>query len=418
MKVLRSLVVLAVACASLPSSASAPQNDAGTGADAGNTFATATVLATHGHYDARLDKAAGDTDDYYGFDLTEGQSFSVLVAVDATTSDVVEMLDPNGVVVDSGMRAESLGIALSNAFTAASIAFSPSSEVSQVRVTVQRAVFAGEYRLHVQSNRFAIGAYSLCVMNCDEPVKAPQDIIFGGSLKNLETKVLLVPPAHGDLGNPLGPTVLDYIEATRRGIHRWSRAIDEFTADHPEYSYLRRVKIEIELFDGAHPVDPAGYDVIIGYIAAGPAFRGVADDSGTGDLFESLGLGQVHYSGRVILLSLFGSSPRAGQVAYDFPEVNDLENVTLHEFGHTFGLGHTRTWSPVYGPDEMNSPYAFVYGDGAPAGDGGERTPLKCLSSLNLYGLAELYSWVPEGRWEPSFGSVTLPETIPYTWYC
>ena len=90
----------------------------------------------------------------------------------------------------------------------------------------------------------------------------------------------------------------------------------------------------------------------------------------------------------------------------------------MHEFGHTFGLGHTRTWHPRLGPDLMNSPAPFIYGDGFPGGDGGERTKMKCLSTINLYGMAVLYRWVPSGKWMPSGGQAKLPKGMPYKWYC
>ncbi len=397
-----------------PPAAAAPQNDARSGRDAGNTFADATAVKPHGLYVGRLDSAADDRHDFYKFALDEGKSMSVLIEVSAPTTDEIVLLDPSGNVVDVGKRYNDLGVTVSSVFT---------SEVGTIRLAVHRAVAGGDYRLHIKSEDNELGEYALCFMNCEKPLKAPIQLIFGGSLETADARVLLVPPSHGDLGNPLGPTVVDYIDATLRGINKWTEAMDAFAADYPQFSYLRDIDFHIEVFDEAHPVDPAGYDVIVGYVAAGPVFRGVAGDTNTKDavnaILDQVGIrDQVRYSGRVIALSLFGSSPRAGQVMYDFPEVNDLEIVTTHEFGHTFGLGHTRTWHPKLGPDLMNSPAPFVYGDGFTFGDGGEQTKMKCLSSLALYGMATLYRWLPSGEWEGSAGEVDLPKGMPYTWYC
>lgn len=408
--------VVAAALAAMmahPPASAAPQDDAGSGGDAGNTFETATPVTPRGFYSGRLDRAGGDRHDYYRFFLPEAAFVSVLVDFTGATIDPIEMLDPQGNPIDVGTRAGSLGVSAGAVFT---------TEISEIRLSVHRAHLAGYYRLHLQAERFALGDYTLCFLNCEGTLRAPIEFVFGGALRSTDTRVLLVPPAHGDLGNPFGPTVVDYIQATLRGVHRWTAAMDAFAADEPQYAYLRQIRVHIEVFDGVDPVDPAGYDVIIGYVAAGPAFRGVASDLDPGAIegvLRQLGLSdEAHFSGRVIALSLFGSSPRAGQVLYDFPEVNDLEIVTTHEFGHTFGLGHTRTWDPVLGPDLMNSPAPFVYGDGFPAGDGGERTARKCLSSLDLYGMAHLYRWVPSGAYRPTSGQISLPTAIPYRLYC
>ena len=395
-----------------PSAAAAPQNDAGSGRDAGNTFEEATPIKPQGFYKGSL--KGDDHHDYFKFSLREGDSVSVLIDSPADTTDPLTMLDPNGNVIDVGTRLFGPGVTVSSAFT---------SEVGAVRLAVHRAVVAGQYRLHLASEENELGDYQMCFMNCETPMAHPIDLIFGGSLETADARVLLVPPTHGDLGNPLGPTVKDYLDATLRGVNKWIEAMDAFADDYPQFGYLRKIDFHIEVFDEAHPVDPAGYDVILGYVAAGPAFRGVAGDTNTKDfvnsILEQVGIrDQVRYSGRVIALSLFGSSPRAGQVMWDFPEVNDLEIVTTHEFGHTFGLGHTMTWHPKLGPDLMNSPAPFVYGDGQTVGAGNERTKMKCLSSLDLYGMAYLYRWVPSGKWDGSGGSIDLPKNIPYRWYC
>ena len=397
-----------------PGAAKRPQNDAGSGGDAGNTFEEAIRVKPTGYYEGTLNGAGGDPHDYYKFELKEGDAVSVLIDSAADTTDPVTLLDPNGAVIDVGARVGGAGITVSGAFT---------SEVGTLRVAVHRALVPGEYRLHIASEQFEFGKYWMCFMNCETPMNHPIQIIFGGSLETADARVLLVPPTHGDMGNPLGPTVVDYLDATLRGVNKWIEAMDAFAKDYPQFSYLRKIDFHVEVFDEASPVEPAGYDVILGYVAAGPAFRGVASDTGTKDavnsLLEQVGIrDQARYSGRVILLSLFGSSPRAGQVAWDFPEVTDLEIVTTHEFGHTFGLGHTMTWHPKLGPDLMNSPAPFIYGDGQTIGAGNERTKMKCLSSLALYGMAYLYRWIPEGEYEPSMGVVKLPKNIPYRWYC
>jgi len=407
-----AMVVSAVVAA--PASGAPRQNDAGSKTDAGNDFEAATALKPRGYYEGRLDKAKGDGHDFYKFKLAEGDSLSVLLDFDANTIDPVTMLDPAGNVIDVGTRIQGNGVTVSSGMT---------SEIGAVRVAVHRAVMAGDYRLHIQSDRYELRDYSMCFMNCEGTVDAPIQLIFGGSLETTDARVLMVPPSHGDLGNPLGPTVKDYLDATLRGLERWRKALKDFAKDYPQFDYLNEVTFHVEVFDGAKPVDPAGYDVILGYVAAGPAFRGVAGDTGTKDfvngILETVGIrDQARYSGRVIALSLFGSSPRSGQVAYDFPEVNDLEIVTAHEFGHTFGLGHTTTWHPKLGPDLMNSPAPFVYGDGQTIGAGNERTKMKCLTSLDLYGMAVLYRWIPSGEWQGSGGEVPLPKGIPYRWYC
>ena len=421
--VVATLIVATIVA--LPHATAAPrQNDAGARRDAGNSFEQALKVVPKGEYTGVLDAGRGDTDDYFRFPLERGAALSVLLTLGANRSDPVTLLDPNGVPIDVGVKAAPISFSVSQVLTGEDTDAIQAGGLSRtVRLTVHRAMVAGDYRLHLSARQNPMGEYSMCFFNCEGLVNAPTDLIFGGSLRDPFTKVLLVPPLHGDLGNPRGPTVIDYIDATLRGIRKWEPVMARFAKDHPRYSYLKKIKVHIDVFDGVHPVDPALYDVMIGYAAAGPAFRGVAVDADAGgyieDVFAQIGVTDyARFSGRFIVLSLFGSSPRAGQVLYDFPEINDLENVTMHEFGHTFGLGHTRTWTKTHGPDLMNSPAPWTYGDGFPGGDGGERSGLKCISTVNLIGMAELYRWIPNGRWLPSEGKARLPKGMPYRWYC
>jgi hypothetical protein len=255
----------------------------------------------------------------------------------------------------------------------------------------------------------------------------PIDLIFGGSLRHAETRVLLVPPGHGDLGTPTNDSrsAMGYLEATLAGIHAWEPAIERFVAEYPRFSHLQNVTVEVDVYNGTDPSE-AGYDFVIGYTeTSGPAFRGVAfqppgnDEQQIQRVLDEAGLGEtVHFGNRYVVLSLFASAPRAGQQVPDYPETHEIRGVTMHEFAHTWGLGHSEAWTRPFGPDLMNSPYPFVYGDGDPAGDGGERSPELCITSLDLFGLAEVYRWLPDEQWEPSEGSIRLPEDMTYRPYC
>jgi hypothetical protein len=146
-------VVVAIAgtsrAAGREATAAAParQNDAGSRRDAGNSFEEATRVKPRGFYRGRLDHHAGDGDDFYKFSLPQDGFVSVLVGLPSTNADPITVLDPNGNVVDVGVKVQGTGVTVGSGFT---------SELRQVRVAVHRAAVAGDYRLRLQSDRFEV----------------------------------------------------------------------------------------------------------------------------------------------------------------------------------------------------------------------------------------------------------------------
>ncbi|RLE86551.1 MAG: hypothetical protein DRN04_19295, partial [Thermoprotei archaeon] len=80
----------------------------------------------------------------------------------------------------------------------------------------------------------------------------------------------------------------------------------------------------------------------------------------------------------------------------------DVYNIALHEIGHALGLGHTYSEYDEYGR-EIVYPY-FTPG-----------SPKAYPSTLDVYGLAVVYSWTKIGLFKaPSKITVSLPQSIPY----
>ncbi len=425
------LALLIIASVFVPTlEASHLQNDAGSGGDAGNTFETATEVARSGTFSGVLDRSGGDAKDYYKFWMNQGEPLSIDVHAGLTTGFIqvndaedrpgVALLSPHGLLLDT-----------------------PNSNVGDSRVTMSAAPVSGAYRLVFDSDFLRVTNYRFCFVTsagaCETEGIRPMGI--GTPLPYPFANVLLLPPMNG---NPFGTeTPLDYVDAILRGIRAWEPALAAFAADFPQFSYVTDLSMRVEVYDGTP--ERAGYDVIVGWSPyTGPQFRGVAittlgpsagytmwcdffPEVEQCDTYKSLEP-LMHDSTRLIIMSLFANSPRAGQVVSDWPEVNDVENVAMHEIAHTWGLGHTLTYTSAHRADLMNSPYTEVFGDGNPLGDGGERTPVECISSLDAYGLAYLYRWLPSGEFQyPGTNSVNRPfitqgdhagSIMPYKLYC
>ncbi|HET6404112.1 MAG TPA: hypothetical protein VFH78_05655 [Candidatus Thermoplasmatota archaeon] len=400
-------VVLLTPIALHASAAPPGQNDAGTGADAGNTFADATPLPTRSAV-GTLAPQAGDPHDWYKLHLDAGEAayffayYLCGIAVPAPAP--VALVAPDGTVLQA---------------TPAPCFSTSASATSRPNLILPAAPVAGEYRIHFSGDAGVGGDYTVCRTPCAWP-DALDRIDLMPPYPSATFRTLVIPPAHGDLGNPEGPTADDYVRTTLDALAEWDRVLDEYAARHPQHAYLAALRIEAEVYNGTQTLDGRSWDVEVHFLETHYGARGAA---GCG---RALGLAPVLPQLRhvtiaplancSIFITLVNSASSAGELIPDFVTLAALRNSVLHEFGHIFGLVHT--WTYVDGrPDLMVSPAPFYWGDGSIVGDGGAMAPRLCVSSLDLEAIAYLYRWIPTGVVQPPAKGSHEAE-LPYELYC
>ena len=175
------------------------------------------------------------------------------------------------------------------------------------------------------------------------------------------------------------------INIATRAIGQWNDAIEVFTKNYSEYYYLYSLKIQPTVSNHTLP----GFDIYISWV-----------NSPLSNKTEEVGLSLLSttYQGTIrnCTVQLATHSSHGEALAE-----GDMQNIALHEMGHSLGLGHSN-----YTGDLMY----FSYSIGNPA---------ESISTLDLYGVAMLFSWEKEANFYPYYGwlktnSVVLPENIPY----
>lgn len=175
-----------------------------------------------------------------------------------------------------------------------------------------------------------------------------------------------------------------YLNATLHAIAQWNDAIHEFASNYTSFSYLSRISLVPTI---THEV-ASGFDIYIGWI-------------GECENETRIGQSQAMVKSPCVMTKntvCFAAKAPSGHVMTEV----DMQNIAVHELGHTFGLSHCN-----YSGDVMY--YTVSY-----------RETVKALSSLDLYALSTIFEWISNSTQFsssnvcPQESSVTLPSSISY----
>ena len=178
----------------------------------------------------------------------------------------------------------------------------------------------------------------------------------------------------------------NYLNATLRAIGQWNDAISAFTRNYSDFSYLSSLKIE----EAVSSENMSGFDIYVNWTQF--PLSNTSNEVGLSTLYPTRD-GTINYC--TVSLSthtIHGEALSEG----------DMQNIALHEFGHSLGLGHSN-----YAGDLMYSTYSMS-------------SPAESISTLDAYGVATLFVWelnpssfYPVRTWLVT-SSAVLPQNIPY----
>ena len=222
--------------------------------------------------------------------------------------------------------------------------------------------FAGISEVHGQSQN----KYSLAL----------QGFVWDHSTLN----ALLVTAVNQTWWNP------NYLGTSLRAIGQWNDAIAAFSSNYSDFSYLSNLMIQTTISNISEP----GFDIYITW--ADSPLSNMSDEVGLSQILPNIE--SVIINSTIILATHSNHEEPLNEV--------DMQNIALHELGHSLGLGHSN-----YTGDLMYSTYIM----GSPA---------EHVSNLDVYGVATLFAWelnssyfYPVNGWLKE-NSVILPPNIGY----
>ncbi|MCL4430056.1 MAG: matrixin family metalloprotease [Chloroflexi bacterium] len=176
-----------------------------------------------------------------------------------------------------------------------------------------------------------------------------------------------------------------YLNTALRAIGQWNDAFAAFASNYSDFSYLSSLRIQPTVSNTSQP----GFDIYVNWTES-PLSS--SDEVGLSQIFPNYRNTIINCTVNLAAHAYHGDSLNEG----------DMQNIAVHELGHSLGLGHSN-----YTGDLMNAYYA-------------RRSSAETISTLDVYGVATVFAWeLNATRFYPINGwlkenSVILPSYIPY----
>lgn len=185
-------------------------------------------------------------------------------------------------------------------------------------------------------------------------------------------KVCIIPQQNMSWWKP------EYLNAVLNGIAQWNDAIQEFAQSNTNFSYL----LSLRFVPSTNYENVSGFDTYIGWVME------CESDATIGKTWTSIKFPCYVTNATVCLTTKAPSGHIMTEV--------DMQNIVVHELGHTFGLSHCNISSDVMYPN--------VY----------YQETVKPLSTLDLYGVAQIFE-LKRNSTCPEESVVTMPSSISYS---